>query len=145
MFAGHDAKCCTPVTQVLFLSNRVCHDLGIPVREVSPSWSKRELWEEAFVTSKKSSSILRTRSVCLLGHLDLVLSMICASLTTVYHITGSLRLIQHVEKVEAPLLWEDIERKTWSDVSWVVKQFQVCIIYFSDFRSYIFCDVRIVY
>ncbi|CAM0950576.1 unnamed protein product [Alopecurus aequalis] len=65
----------------------VCHDLGIPVREVSPSWSKRELWEEAFVTS-------------------------------------SLRLIQHVEKVEAPLLWEDIETKTWSDVSWVVKQFQ---------------------
>jgi len=64
----------------------VCHDLGIPLREVSPSWSKRELWEEAFVTS-------------------------------------SLRLIQHVETVQAPLLWEDIETKTWSDVSWVVKQF----------------------
>lgn len=64
-----------------------CHDLGILVREVSPSWSKRELWEEAFVTS-------------------------------------SLRLIQHVETVQAPLLWEDIETKTWSDVSWVVKQFQ---------------------
>ncbi|XP_048574709.1 uncharacterized protein LOC125555946 [Triticum urartu] len=71
----------------LFLWNRECHDLGIPVREVSPSWSKRELWEEAFVTS-------------------------------------SLRLIQHVETVQAPLLWEDIETKTWSDVSWAVKQFQ---------------------
>lgn len=65
----------------------VCHDLGIPVREVSPSWSKRENWEEAFITS-------------------------------------SLRLIQHVDTVQAPLLWEDIETKAWSDVSWVVKQFQ---------------------
>ncbi|XP_062202842.1 uncharacterized protein LOC133905143 isoform X3 [Phragmites australis] len=65
----------------------VCHDLGIPVREVSPSWSKHELWQEAFVTS-------------------------------------SLRLIQHVESVQVPLLWEDIQSKTWSDVSWEVKQFQ---------------------
>ncbi|KAM0822793.1 hypothetical protein ACQ4PT_071282 [Festuca glaucescens] len=64
-----------------------CHDLGIPIRKVSPSWSKRESWEEAFITS-------------------------------------SLRLIQHVDTVQAPLLWEDIETKTWSDVSWVVKQFQ---------------------
>ncbi|VAI30482.1 unnamed protein product [Triticum turgidum subsp. durum] len=84
-----------------------CHDLGIPVREVSPSWSKRELWEEAFVTS-------------------------------------SLRLIQHVGTVQAPLLWEDIETKTWRDVSWAVKQFQVHIISFSDFRSYIFCDIVLV-
>ncbi|KAL6897773.1 hypothetical protein ACP4OV_006732 [Aristida adscensionis] len=29
----------------------ICHDIGIPVREVSPSWSKHELWQEAFVTS----------------------------------------------------------------------------------------------
>lgn len=65
----------------------VCHDLGIPVGEVSPSWSKRELWEEAFVTS-------------------------------------SLRLIQHVETIQVPSVWEDIDSKTWNDVSWVVKQFQ---------------------
>ncbi|CAN6203237.1 unnamed protein product [Urochloa humidicola] len=65
----------------------VCHDIGIPVREVSPSWSNHELWQEAFVTS-------------------------------------SLRLVQHVESVHIPLLWEDIESKTWSDVSWAVKQFQ---------------------
>ncbi|KAF0934438.1 hypothetical protein E2562_025524 [Oryza meyeriana var. granulata] len=65
----------------------VCHDIGVPFREVPPSWSKRELWEEAFVTS-------------------------------------SLRLIQHVETVQAPLLWENTESKTWADVSWVVKQFQ---------------------
>ncbi|KAK3118176.1 hypothetical protein QOZ80_9BG0695350 [Eleusine coracana subsp. coracana] len=64
----------------------VCHDIGIPVREVSPSWSKREFWQEAFVTS-------------------------------------SLRLIQHVESVQVPLLWEDIQSKTWSDISWAVKQF----------------------
>uniref|UniRef100_A0A0E0JY12 Uncharacterized protein n=1 Tax=Oryza punctata TaxID=4537 RepID=A0A0E0JY12_ORYPU len=65
----------------------VCHDIGIPFREVSPSWSKRKLWEEAFVTS-------------------------------------SLRLIQHVETVQAPILWENIESKTWADVSWEVKRFQ---------------------
>uniref|UniRef100_A0A0D9YPZ9 Uncharacterized protein n=1 Tax=Oryza glumipatula TaxID=40148 RepID=A0A0D9YPZ9_9ORYZ len=65
----------------------VCHDIGIPFREVSPSWSKHKLWEEAFVTS-------------------------------------SLRLIQHVETVQAPILWENIESKTWADVSWELKQFQ---------------------
>ncbi|TVU21673.1 hypothetical protein EJB05_31327 [Eragrostis curvula] len=64
----------------------VCHDIGIPVREVSPSWSKRDSWQEAFVTS-------------------------------------SLRLIQHVESIQVPVLWEDIQSKTWSDISWTVKQF----------------------
>nr|GFC55458.1 D-aminoacid aminotransferase-like PLP-dependent enzymes superfamily protein [Tanacetum cinerariifolium] len=29
----------------------VCLKIGIPVREVAPSWSKRYLWEEAFITS----------------------------------------------------------------------------------------------
>ncbi|KAG0528328.1 hypothetical protein BDA96_05G001900 [Sorghum bicolor] len=29
----------------------VCHDIGILVRETSPSWSKNEFWKEAFVTS----------------------------------------------------------------------------------------------
>ncbi|KAM7275914.1 hypothetical protein ACFE04_017780 [Oxalis oulophora] len=29
----------------------VCSSLGIPLREVAPSWSGRELWEEAFVTN----------------------------------------------------------------------------------------------
>ncbi|CAN6197116.1 unnamed protein product [Urochloa humidicola] len=65
----------------------VCHDIGIPVREVCPSWSNHELWQEAFVTS-------------------------------------SLRLVQHVESVQVPLMWEDIESKSWSDVSWAVKRFQ---------------------
>ncbi|KAI7725110.1 hypothetical protein M8C21_026481 [Ambrosia artemisiifolia] len=29
----------------------VCLKIGIPVREVAPSWSKRHLWEEAFITN----------------------------------------------------------------------------------------------
>nr|XP_043617588.1 uncharacterized protein LOC122589365 isoform X2 [Erigeron canadensis] len=33
----------------------VCLEIGIPVREVAPSWSKRYLWEEAFVTSMPST------------------------------------------------------------------------------------------
>lgn len=32
----------------------VCLSKGIPYRERAPSWSERELWEEAFVTSKSS-------------------------------------------------------------------------------------------
>ncbi|CAD6269200.1 unnamed protein product [Miscanthus lutarioriparius] len=66
----------------------VCHDIGIPVREISPSWSNNEFWKEPFVIS-------------------------------------SLRLIQHVESVQVPLFWEDIQSKTWSDVPWAVKKFQL--------------------
>ncbi|XP_024968981.1 uncharacterized protein LOC112508547 isoform X4 [Cynara cardunculus var. scolymus] len=29
----------------------VCLRIGIPIREVAPSWSKRHLWEEAFITN----------------------------------------------------------------------------------------------
>ncbi|KAK9075181.1 hypothetical protein SSX86_003501 [Deinandra increscens subsp. villosa] len=29
----------------------VCLKTGIPIREVAPSWSKRHLWEEAFITN----------------------------------------------------------------------------------------------
>ncbi|KAI3705980.1 hypothetical protein L1987_76231 [Smallanthus sonchifolius] len=29
----------------------VCMKIGIPIREVAPSWSKRHLWEEAFITN----------------------------------------------------------------------------------------------
>lgn len=29
----------------------VCLGIGIPIREVAPSWSKRHLWEEAFITN----------------------------------------------------------------------------------------------
>lgn len=29
----------------------VCLEIGIPIREVAPSWSKRHLWEESFITN----------------------------------------------------------------------------------------------
>ncbi|PNX82832.1 class IV aminotransferase, partial [Trifolium pratense] len=38
----------------------VCRNEGIPFREVAPSWSKHEIWEEAFITS----------SLRLLQHVD---------------------------------------------------------------------------
>ncbi|XXG81113.1 hypothetical protein AAC387_Pa09g1822 [Persea americana] len=65
----------------------VCSSLGIPLREVAPSWANRELWKEAFVTN-------------------------------------SLRLVQHVEMVQAPSSWESLQSKTWKEVSWVEKQFE---------------------
>ena len=89
-------------------------------------------------------SLFQMRNVSLLRHCDPLFSLICSSLTPIYRITGSLRLIQHVGTVQAPLLWEDIETKTWRDVSWAVKQFQVHVISFSDLHSYIFCDIVLV-
>lgn len=65
----------------------VCSSRGIPLREVTPSWSDRELWEEAFVTN-------------------------------------GLRLIQHVEKIQAPSSWISLQSKTWNDVSWLEKRFE---------------------
>ncbi|KAF8021866.1 hypothetical protein BT93_G2108 [Corymbia citriodora subsp. variegata] len=41
----------------------VCLSKGIPFREVAPSWSKHELWEEAFITN----------SLRLLQHVDAIL------------------------------------------------------------------------
>lgn len=41
---------------------RVCLNKGIPIREVSPSWSKHELWEEAFITSKSFYFFVRIRN-----------------------------------------------------------------------------------
>jgi hypothetical protein len=122
------------VTEVLFVSNRVCHDIGIPVREISPSWSKHELWQEAFVTSKNIPSQIFSQiwSTCWYV-ISFLWAWHAAIWCIIYFIpvTGCLRLVQHVESVQAPLLWEDIQAKTWSDVSWVVKQFEVCHTYFS--------------
>lgn len=53
-YARDNVKSLCLVTEILFAWTRVCHDIGIPFREVSPSWSKHKLWEEAFVTSKAS-------------------------------------------------------------------------------------------
>ncbi|WJX14739.1 hypothetical protein P8452_04956 [Trifolium repens] len=66
----------------------VCRDEGIPFREVAPSWSKHEIWEEAFITS-------------------------------------SLRLLQHVDSIQVPTEWQSAHSKTWKDISWAKKQFQV--------------------
>uniref|UniRef100_A0A7N0V5W4 Class IV aminotransferase n=1 Tax=Kalanchoe fedtschenkoi TaxID=63787 RepID=A0A7N0V5W4_KALFE len=65
----------------------VCAVNDIPLQEVAPSWSERESWEEAFVTS-------------------------------------SLRVVQHVEKIEVPCSWESLEAQTWSEMSWDVKHFK---------------------
>ncbi|XP_020547219.1 uncharacterized protein LOC105180130 isoform X3 [Sesamum indicum] len=37
----------------------ICLKIGIPFREVAPSWSKRELWMEAFITTFEFYSMLR--------------------------------------------------------------------------------------
>lgn len=34
----------------------ICLSEGISFREVAPSWSKHDIWEEAFITSKYCSS-----------------------------------------------------------------------------------------
>ncbi|OVA13522.1 Aminotransferase [Macleaya cordata] len=65
----------------------VCLARGISFREVAPSWSEHELWEEAFITN-------------------------------------SLRLVQHVETICVPSSWEQLEHKTWEEVSWKEKRFK---------------------
>ncbi|KDP46152.1 hypothetical protein JCGZ_06663 [Jatropha curcas] len=64
----------------------VCLSMGIPVREVAPSWSRQEFWQEAFITN-------------------------------------SLRIMQHVEKIQVPRSWESIEQETLKEISWEVKSF----------------------
>ncbi|URD78147.1 Aminotransferase class IV [Musa troglodytarum] len=61
---------------------RICSSLGILVEESAPSWSDRELWQEAFITS-------------------------------------SLRLVQHVETIQAPTSFKEFHLKTWNELSWV--------------------------
>ncbi|KAK4721638.1 hypothetical protein R3W88_011871 [Solanum pinnatisectum] len=56
----------------------ICSRNKIPVREIAPSWSEREMWSEAFITS-------------------------------------SLRLLQHVEVIQAPSSWESLDTQTWTD------------------------------
>ncbi|KAL8533057.1 hypothetical protein ACS0TY_009347 [Phlomoides rotata] len=65
----------------------ICLEIGIPFREVAPSWSKRELWIEAFITN-------------------------------------SLRILQHVETIQAPNVWKSIESNTWEEITWVEKRFE---------------------
>ncbi|KAF5947254.1 hypothetical protein HYC85_013211 [Camellia sinensis] len=37
---------------------------------------------------------------------------------------GSLRLLQHVETIQAPSSWKLLESKSWKDVTWEEKQFK---------------------
>ncbi|KAI3757056.1 hypothetical protein L6452_04589 [Arctium lappa] len=76
----------------------VCSGIGIPVREVAPSWSKRHLWEEAFITSMSLDQSIRG--------LD------------------SLRLLQHVETIRVPSSWNSLCSKTWKEVTWEEKRFE---------------------
>lgn len=41
---------------------------------------------------------------------------------------GSLRLVQHVETIQAPTSFKEFHLKTWKELSWVVKRFQVCVL-----------------
>lgn len=41
-------------------------------------------------------------------------------------LVGSLRLVQHVESIQVPTSCEKLHLKTWKDVSWLVKKFEVC-------------------
>ncbi|KAH6801574.1 D-aminoacid aminotransferase-like PLP-dependent enzymes superfamily protein [Perilla frutescens var. frutescens] len=65
----------------------ICLEIGIPFREVAPSWSKRELWTEAFITN-------------------------------------SLRVLQHVETIQAPDAWKSIESNNWQEIAWAEKRFR---------------------
>lgn len=65
----------------------ICLRKGIAIREVSPSWSERDSWEEAFVTN-------------------------------------SLRLLQHVEIIQAPQSWTSVGSKSWKEVLWLDKHFK---------------------
>ncbi|XP_038891446.1 uncharacterized protein LOC120080860 isoform X6 [Benincasa hispida] len=64
-----------------------CSSNGISFREVAPTWSSNEIWEEAFVTS-------------------------------------SLRILEHVNTICIPSIWNLLNSKTWSEISWNKKSFK---------------------
>ncbi|KAL7109485.1 hypothetical protein ACP275_06G178200 [Erythranthe tilingii] len=41
-------------------------------------------------------------------------------------ITNSLRILQHVETIQAPNEWKSIESNTWEEITWVEKRFEDC-------------------
>ncbi|KAL4016184.1 hypothetical protein IC575_023815 [Cucumis melo] len=64
-----------------------CSSKGISFREVAPTWSSNEIWEEAFITS-------------------------------------SLRILEHVNTICIPSVWNLLDSKTWSEISWNKKSFK---------------------
>lgn len=43
------------------------------------------------------------------------------------YVADSLRLVQHVEMVQAPISWEELHLKTWREVLWKEKKFEVLL------------------
>lgn len=103
---------------------RVCLSKGIPFREVAPSWSESEFWAEAFITSKP----LLISSNFKFGqrkHFPRFLEYFIIRFKEIY-IAGSLRLLQHAETISFPSSWESLNSKSWGEISWKDKHFEVC-------------------
>ncbi|KAK1270525.1 hypothetical protein QJS04_geneDACA012674 [Acorus gramineus] len=79
----------------------ICARRNIPFREVAPSWSDRELWQEAFVTKTVGNQPSKYALFA-----------------------DSLRILQHVELIQSPTSWDDLHTKTWNEVSWVEKKLE---------------------
>ncbi|KAE9451326.1 hypothetical protein C3L33_16735, partial [Rhododendron williamsianum] len=108
----------------------LCSSNGIPVREVASSWSRNELWEEAFITSlhgvlapqtysqddRKGASPRRERPPAFQTR--------PRKQEPRTSIPGSLRILQHVESIQVPLSWKLLESESEKDVTWVKKQFR---------------------
>ncbi|KAK4754575.1 hypothetical protein SAY87_002679 [Trapa incisa] len=94
----------------------VCLSMGIPVREVAPSWSMRESWEEAFITSKLHGV------ECNSHHLTVLNSSIlnCPGLLLLVA-SDSLRILQHVVSVRVPSSWDPSESRSWNEIEWEEK------------------------
>ncbi|KAG6416151.1 hypothetical protein SASPL_123575 [Salvia splendens] len=99
----------------------ICLSNGIPFREVSPSWSKRDLWLEVFVTSK---SVIMSAALLCCSSLDVKLASVQVEFVLVGFRLDGLRIIQPVETIQAPCAWESVESSSWKDIQWVEKRFQ---------------------
>jgi len=44
-------------------------------------------------------------------------------------IADSLRLLQHVDSIQVPTEWKSAHSKTWKEISWTKKKFQVVYFY----------------
>ena len=51
-----------------------------------------------------------------------------------FFLADSLRLLQHVETIRVPTSWESVESKTWKELTWEDKRFEVCEHFNSNIR-----------
>lgn len=49
-------------------------------------------------------------------------------------LVGSLRIVQHVETIQVPTSFEKLHIKSWEQVSWIAKQFEVCMLLLKGHR-----------